>query len=122
MINGSIDTTNYLEQNGGLDYFGNIVSHHFRSNIGAFNGSGAMDILAINVDDVKLYPSVTDDYINISIQKYSGHIQTEIYVLSGDFMDVQSGNKPSFKKFNSGIYFCVIIYSDKNKTLKVVKL
>ena len=122
LINGSIDTTNYLEHNGGLDYFGNSVSHLFPSNIGAFNGTGPMDILAIKLEDIKIYPSVTDDYVNISIQDYSVPIQTEIYRTNGDFMGVQSGNKLSFKKFKSGIYFCVIIYGDKNKTLKVVKL
>jgi hypothetical protein len=41
LINGSNDTTNYLEHNGGLDYFGNSVSHNFPSNIGAFNGAGS---------------------------------------------------------------------------------
>ena len=39
LINGSNDSTNYLQHNGGLDYFGNIVSHSFPSNIGAFNGT-----------------------------------------------------------------------------------
>tara|TARA_Y100000385_G_scaffold290884_1_gene365868 strand:+ start:414 stop:2870 length:2457 start_codon:yes stop_codon:yes gene_type:complete len=41
LINGSTDTTNYLEHNGGLDYFGNSVSHNFPSNIGAFNVAGS---------------------------------------------------------------------------------
>ena len=122
LINGSTDTTNYLEHNGGLDYFGNSVSHYFPSNIGAFNGSGSMNILEIKKDDIKLYPSITDDNVNISIQEYSGHIQTEIYALNGDFMGIQSGNKLSFKKYKAGIYFCLVIYGDKNKTLKVVKL
>jgi hypothetical protein len=122
LINGSFDTTNYLEHNGGLDYFGNSVSHNFPSNIGAFNGDGFMDVLTIKIDDIKLYPSLTDDYVNISIHKYSGPIQTEIYALSGNFMGVQRGDKLSFKKFNSGIYFCVVSYGNKNKTLRVVKL
>jgi len=39
LINGSNDSINYLQHNGGLDYFGNIVSHSFPSNIGAFNGT-----------------------------------------------------------------------------------
>ena len=94
----------------------------FPSNIGAVNSYGSTDILTIKVDDIKLYPSVTDDCVNISIQEYSGTIQTEIYALSGDFIGVQSGNKLSFKKYNSGIYFCVAIYADKKKTLRVVRL
>ena len=122
LINGSIDTTNYLEHNGGLDYFGNSVSHHFPSNIGAFNGSGQMDILAIKLDDIRLSPSVTYDFASISIQDYEGSIQTKIYALNGDLMSIQIGNKLSFKKFSSGIYFCVVSYGSKNKNLKVVKL
>ena len=39
LINGSNDSINYLQHNGGLDYFGNIVSHSFPSNVGAFNGT-----------------------------------------------------------------------------------
>ena len=65
---------------------------------------------------------VTNDYVNISIQKYAGSVKTEIYALNGEFMGVQGGNKLSFKKFKSGIYFCVVSYKDRNKTLRVVKI
>ena len=122
LINGSNDTTNYLENNGGLDYFGNSVSHDFPSNIGAFNGTSVTNILEIKDDDVKIYPSVTDNYVNISIQDYLGPIQTEIFDLSGNFKGIHRGDKISLKNFNSGIYFCVISYREKNKTFKIVKL
>ena len=110
LINGSTDTTNYLEHNGGLDYFGNSVSHYFSSNIGAFNGSRPMDILETNSEDIKIYPSVTHDYVNIFIHKYSGPVNTKIYALNGDFMGVQSGNTLLFQKFKSGIYFLSLIH------------
>ena len=45
LINGSLDTTDYIHNNGGFDYFGNHVSHETESNIGAFNGKGSMNIL-----------------------------------------------------------------------------
>lgn len=122
LINGSTDTANYLEHNGGLDYFGNSVSHNSPSNIGAFNGSGSMNFLAIKVDSVEIYPSITEEYVNISIEKYSGSIQTKIYSLSGDFMGIQNGNKLSFKRFKPGVYFCVVNYGDKKKTLRVVRI
>ena len=122
LINGSTDSINYLQHNGGLDYFGNSVSHNLPSNIGAYNGSGAMNILEINKDKIKLYPSVTEGNVNISIEEYSGTIKTEIYTLSGDCIAVQYGNKLSFEKYKSGTYFCVITYANKNKTLKVVKI
>ena len=122
LINGSNDTTNYLEHNGGLDYFGNSVSHNSPSNIGAFNGYSYIDISEIKIPDIKIFPNVTDNYVNISIEKFSGTIHTEIYGLDGDFMGVQKGSKLSFRKFNSGVYFCVIFYEGKSKTLKVMKL
>ena len=122
LISGSIDSTNYLQHNGGLDYFGNSVSHHFPSNIGAFNGNGPTNVLEIIIDDIKLFPSVTFDYVNISIDSYSGNLQTEIYKICGDFMGVQWGSKLSFKKFNSGIYYCIVNYGKKKKAMRVVKL
>jgi len=122
LINGSTDSTNYLEHNGGLDYFGNSVSHNLASNIGAFNGTGTVDILEVKIDDIKLHPSVTHDFVNISIQNYSGPIKTEIYGLNGDFIVLKNGNRFSLKKYNPGIYYCVVIYEDKRRTFRVVKL
>jgi len=122
LINGSNDSINFLEHNGGLDYFGNSVSHNFASNIGAFNGSGSINILELKSDNINLFPSITENYVNISIKDYSGSIQTEIFNISGDLISIQNGNKLSFEKQKSGIYFCKVIYADKNKTLRIVKL
>ena len=122
LINGSNDTANYLQHNGGLDYFGNSVSHNIPSNIGAYNGTSYMNIFTANVDDLKFYPSVTDDYVNLSIREYSEPIKTEIYALNGDFLDVQYGDKLSFNKFDAGIYFCSVYYKNKCIIIKIVKL
>tara|TARA_Y100000813_G_scaffold153453_1_gene113616 strand:+ start:2241 stop:4517 length:2277 start_codon:yes stop_codon:yes gene_type:complete len=122
LINGSADTTNYILHNGGLDYFGNIVSHNIPPNIGAFNGTSNVDILATKLDEIKIYPNVTNDFVNISINNYLGPIKTEIYGFSGDYMGSQSGDKLSLKSFSSGIYFCVINYRGIKKILRVVKL
>ena len=122
LINGSNDSTKYLEHNGGLDYFGNSVSHHLPSNIGAFNGSGPMQILAQKINDIKLFPSVSYDYVSISIKNYSGPINTEIYSLNGDFINSQNGKILSLKNFKSGTYLCLISYDSKYETIKIVKL
>ena len=122
LINGSNDTINYLKHNGGLDYFGNSVSHHFPSNIGAFNGSGCINILEENVENIKFSPSVTNDYVNISIKNYFGPIQTEIYSISGNFIGLQTGNKLSLKKFKPGTYHCIVIYGNTKKSIRVVKI
>ena len=122
LINGSADTTNYIQHNGGLDYFGNIVSHNLPPNIGAFNGVSNVDILSTKLDEIKIYPNVTNDFVNILINNYTGPIKTEIYAIGGDFMGFQIGDKLSLESFSSGIYLCVINYSDTKKILRVVKL
>ena len=122
LINGSNDTLNYLKNNGGLDYFGNSVSHNHPSNIGAFNGEESIDILALKFDELKIFPTITNDIVNISVENYSGSIMTKIYSLDGEFLAVQRGDKLSLNEFNSGIYFCLISYKNKIKSIKVVKL
>ena len=39
IINGSDDVKNYIQNNGGRDYFGNSVSSDSKPNIGAYNGN-----------------------------------------------------------------------------------
>ena len=122
LINGSNDTLDYLKHNGGLDYFGNSVSHNYPSNIGAFNGEQSTNILTLKLEELKIFPSITNDYVNISIDNYLGSITTEIFSLGGEFLDVQFGDKLSFYKFNPGTYLCLIFYENNFKSIKVVKL
>ena len=39
LINGSNNSSNFIQNNGGRDYFGNPVSNSEKPNIGAYNGS-----------------------------------------------------------------------------------
>ena len=123
LINGSTDTINYLEHNGGLDYFGNSVSHTLSSNIGAYNGiNGLVHVITTDENDVHIYPSITQDYVNISTPEYSGPIQTSIYSMNGESLGIQKGSKIYFNEYKSGTYFCLVKFGDKQKTMKVVKL
>ena len=122
LVNGSNDTTDYLHHNGGQDYFGNPVSHSIAPNIGAFNGTALADVLAIQTTDLKLYPSLTRDYVNISIEGYLGPVETTIYALNGTLMGIQNGMRLTLKGFNSGTYLCVVRYGQKYETMRVVKL
>ena len=81
-----------------------------------------VNILSINLDEIKIYPSITHDYVNISTNEFVESIKTNIYALNGNFLETQIGKKLSFKKFKSGIYSCVIIFGNKKTTIKIVKL
>ena len=88
LINGSSDTTNYLNNNGGKDYFGNFVSSSNPSNIGAFNGN-VLSVLSSEKDDIVVaYPTATIDKVTLSIKGYNGFLETKIYNLNGDFFVV----------------------------------
>ena len=122
LINGSLDTTDYIHNNGGFDYFGNHVSHETESNIGAFNGKGSMNILTSKNGDLNLYPSITRDVINIYIKNYTGSIQSKLFSLKGDLISVQYGNMISLEEFGSGTYFCVVKFGNMTITERVVKI
>ena len=81
-----------------------------------------IDILALKFDELKIFPTITNDIVNISVENYSGSIMTKIYSLDGEFLEVQRGDKLSLNEFNSGIYVCLIPYKNKIKSIKVVKL
>ena len=81
-----------------------------------------MDILDINFKDIKLYPSVTNDYVNISTEEVSKNIITNIYGINGDFICIQIGKKLSFKNLKSGVYICVVSYGENKISSKIVKL
>ena len=74
------------------------------------------------LDELKVFPSLTDDYVNVSIDNYFGPITTEVYSLGGTFLDVQHGDKLSFISFNPGVYVCLIFYENNFKSVKVVRL
>ena len=122
LINGSLDTTDYIHNNGGFDYFGNHVSHETGSNIGAFNGLASMNILTNKNGDFNLYPSITKDIINIYIKNYTGNIQSKLFSLKGDLLSVQDGDVISLKEFDSGTYFCVVKFGKMTITQRVVKI
>ena len=122
LINGSLDTIDYLNHNGGFDYFGNHVSHETASNIGAFNGSGSINILTNKNGNFNLYPSVSKDIINIYIKNYTGPIQSKLFSLKGDLISVQEGDMISLKEFDSGTYICIVKFGDMIITQRVVKI
>ena len=90
LISGSGNPTDYLNNNGGQDYFGNPVSSFETPNLGACNGSN-LNILIFKKEKYFAYPSVTEDNLTISVKNYIGEIETHIYSLNGTKLDLQKG-------------------------------
>ena len=122
LISGSSDTTNYLNNNGGRDYFGNIISDINPPCIGAFNLISLNTPNSIKNLNIKAVPSMTTDNLRLKIENYYGEIETEIYNLKGNKISKQNGAFISLKDFKKGIYILRINFNGEIENLKVVKL
>ena len=122
LISGSTDSTDYLFNNGGKDYFGNPVSNTTSPNIGAYNGSVITNYHSIIDNSIIAYPSVTNDYLKLIIKNYNKSIETIIYDINGKYISSQKGEDISLKNYTKGIYILNVFYGNKIKRLKVIKL
>ena len=122
LISGSGNTTDYLNNNGGQDYFGNPVSSFENPNLGACNGSNLNIFEFSKKKNISVYPSVTEDNLTISIKNYIGEIETHIYSLNGTKLDLQKGKVISLTNCKKGIYILEVHYKKDIEKIKVIKL
>ena len=122
LISGSSDTTNFLYNNGGRDYFGNIVSENNPPCIGAFNLMSLNNSSSIKSLKIKAIPTMTINNLTLKIKDYDGKIETEIFNPEGNKISKQNGALISLKEFKKGIYILRININGKMENLKVVRL
>ena len=105
LINASTDPLNYAQNNGGRDYFGNIVSDTLLPNIGAYNGLGEpSSIVKLNNEiDIEIFPNPTNGQILLKgIEKGS----YRIYDLTGNKVKESKfiNNNINISELAKGIY------------------
>ena len=122
LISGSNDSTNYLNNNGGKDYFGNFVSNTLPPNIGAFNGEIQSSYNTLKKQSLIAYPSVTIDNIQLKSNTNKGPFEIYIFDLNGKLIDVQLGEIISLINFQKGIYLLKVKFGNEVEELRVVKL
>ena len=122
LISGSNDSTNYLNNNGGKDYFGNLVSNSLPPNIGAYNGENLSGCNTLKEQLIYAYPTATIDYLQLKSKSSKGPFETYIYDLNGKYISNQIGDKISLINFKKGIYLLKVKFGDKVEKLRVIKL
>ena len=122
LISGSNDSTNYLNNNGGKDYFGNLVSNSLLPNIGAYNGESLSGYNTLKEQLIYAYPTATIDYLQLKSKSSKGPFETYIYDVNGKYISNQIGDKISLINFKKGIYLLKVNYGDKVEELRVIKL
>ena len=122
LISGSNDSTNYLNNNGGKDYFGNLVSNSLLPNIGAYNGESLSGYNTLKEQLIYAYPTATIDYLQLKSKSSKGPFETYIYDINGKYISNQIGDKISLINFKKGIYLLKVKFGDKVEKLRVIKL
>ena len=70
---------------------------------------------------ISLYPNPTNENITISINNFNGNIQTEIYDLIGNRLQISNETTISLQDYARGIYLLKVAYGDKLQEVKVIK-
>ena len=122
LISGSSDPLNFLQNNGGMDYFGNLVSSTVSPNIGASNHLNTLIENQSKKNKVIAYPTFTIDEVSLKIEGFNGDLSTKIYGTNGKLISTQKGEMISMKKYKKGIYILEVHYNDQMERIKVLKL
>ena len=122
LINGSLDSTNYLLNNGGRDFFGNVVSSIDPPSIGAYNGTTLNLSTNLEANEIIAYPSITTGEIFLEIKNNGEKIQTKIYSITGNYLTLQEGETINLESFPEGIYILIVQHGTTTEQFKVVKI
>jgi hypothetical protein len=122
LINGSTDPTNYLNNNGGKDYFGNSISNFDPPSIGAFNEQLLNNINFFEDNSLTHFPSPTIDKVHLFFKDYNGLVETDIYDIKGQYIGHFDGEVISLINLKKGIYILKVKLEKEIKELRVLKL
>ena len=74
-----------------------------------------------NISLINIYPNPTNENITISVSNYNVNIQTQVYDLIGNRLQVSNETTISLKDYSKGIYLLKIAYGDRVEEVKVIK-
>ena len=79
-----------------------------------------VDIIEIE-KNLSVHPNPTSEEITISINNFNGNIQTEVYDLIGNSLQLTNKTTISLRDYARGIYILNVAYGDKVEEVKVIK-
>ena len=96
--------------------------------------TGKFDALVLEVEDfenkygLKVYPTVTEDRINIQTVRNMENVSLQIYDINGrehytKELNLESGNNTEIdiNDFSSGVYFMKFKINESSETIKIIK-
>ncbi len=122
LINGSSNSLDYLNHNGGRDFFGNLVSNSEPPNIGAYNGPG----ITLGINDYKrmkisFYPNPTEGRVYIKTQNNTNELTIQIFNMSGVLLKTTNNKQLNLETYANGVYLLKINYRNSVENIKIIK-
>jgi hypothetical protein len=68
-----------------------------------------------------IYPNPTNENITILVNNQNGNINTEVYDLIGNRLEITNETTLSLRDYSKGIYILKVAYGDRVKKVKVIK-
>tara|TARA_B100000963_G_scaffold343100_1_gene344589 strand:- start:404 stop:1555 length:1152 start_codon:yes stop_codon:yes gene_type:complete len=75
----------------------------------------------IEKSDFSIYPNPTKENVTISAENINGNIQTEVFDLIGNKLQVTNETTISLRGYSKGIYILKVAYGDRVQEVKVIK-
>ena len=86
------------------------------------NNCSTVSVETINRStSLSVYPNPTKENITISVNNFNGNIQTEVYDLIGNRLQISNENTISLSDYARGIYLLKVSYGKKLMQVKVIK-
>ena len=82
---------------------------------------GTVLVFNDKTNSISTYPNPTLDNFTISVKNFNGSIQTEIYDLIGNRLQISNETTISLKDYARGIYLLKVAYGDRVEEVKVIK-
>ena len=112
---------------------GNVV--HIRGNAQHSLNFSQMDYIKSFFDDctqslylndkfkkkIKVFPNPTNENINITLREFNGNIQTEVFDIIGNRLNVTNKTNLSLRDYSKGIYLLKVAYGYGVEEIKVIK-
>ena len=82
--------------------------------------SSSVDIIEIE-KKISVYPNPAKENITISINNYNGNINTEVFDLIGNRLQINNETIINLNNYSKGIYILKVAYGSRVEELKVIK-
>ena len=96
-------------------------NHYFSNNCNYSSSCFTPTNINENLIHLNVYPNPTKENIDISIDNFNGNIQTEVFDLIGNRLQVTNETTISLRDYSKGIYILKVAYGDIFEEVKVIK-